>query len=232
MLWNVISLVFTKLPIIEHVHKCNQGFSGFSDMSKDLFFLYLVSLYIKSKAKVEHENLWYTFCLCILVLLSVCVCHRGWLWCIYCSELVWNNSSILARVSGGRQQHSAFPALCVPARLGLGLGFHSHLELRAQECHCSSFQTMAGSDTHAKHTHIHINRHMHVHTLSTQYEREAHTSLCVPWNVAQPALLRCHAYLNRQWTPTLCLHGHWRLTIAPEQYACVSGWLVFFLVSQ
>lgn len=78
----------------------------------------------------------------------------------FCPVLVLNNSSILAHVSGGRQQHSAFPALCVPARLGLGLGFYSHLELRAQECHCSSLQTMAGSDTHMQTHKMHINRHM------------------------------------------------------------------------
>lgn len=95
--------------------------------------------------------------------LCACSCHRGWLWCIYCSSLLWNNSSILAHVSGGRQQHSAFPALCVPASLGLGLGFHSHLELRAQECHCSSFQTMARSATHTNtHIHMHINKHIHL----------------------------------------------------------------------
>lgn len=41
----------------------------------------------------------------------------------------WNNSSILACVSGGRQQHSTAPPICIPARPGLGLGFHSHLEL-------------------------------------------------------------------------------------------------------
>lgn len=144
------------------------------------------------KVKVKGENLRHP--LCVLVFVSVCVCHRGWLWCIYCSELIWNNSSILAHVSGGRQQHSAFLALCVPARLGLGLGFHSHLELRAQECHCSSFQTIAGSDAHAN-THIPINRHMHVHTFSTQYATGAHTSLCVPQNLGHRAL--CHRH---------CLH--------------------------
>lgn len=126
-------------------------FTLFCVINEKAFFSPSVS---KWKVKIEGAKLSCPLCLCLLVFVGVCVCHRGWLWCIYCPEPVWNNSSILARVSGGRQQHSAFPALCVPARLGLGLGFHSHLELRAQECHCSSFQTMARSDTHAN-THTH-----------------------------------------------------------------------------
>lgn len=51
-------------------------------------------------------------------------------------EPLQNNGSILARVSGGRQQHSTAPPICIPAGPGPGLGFHGHLELRAQECHC------------------------------------------------------------------------------------------------
>ena len=118
--------------------------------------------YIKLKVKhVKVKHLCYPSRWCVLVFMNVCARHRVWLWCIYCSELLRNNSSILAHVSGERQQHSAFPALCVPARLGLGLGFHSHLELRAQECHCSSFQTMAGSDTHAN---THKQTHACTHT--------------------------------------------------------------------
>lgn len=158
-------------------------FSVFVIMVRNLetivsFPWFCCTIYLIESESRKGKNLCCPLCLCALVFVSVCACHRRWLWCIYCSELVWNNSSILAHVSGGRQQHSAFPALCVPARLGLGLGFHSHLELRAQECHCSSFQTMAGSDTHAN-THIHINRHMHVHTLSTQHARGAHLPACM-----------------------------------------------------
>lgn len=143
-----------------------------SNEQTSFFFLNFAAQYFKLKVKYLKVKITDIPSDIFLVFVSVCVCHGGWLWCSYCSELVWNNSSILAHVSGGRQQHSAFPALCVPARLGLGLGFHSHLELGAQECHCSSFQTRAGSDAQAN---THINRHMGAHTLSTQYAR-AHTS--------------------------------------------------------
>lgn len=155
-----------------------------------------------------------------------CVPVLGWLWCIYCSELAGNNSSFLAHVSGGRQQHSAFPALCVPVRLGVGLGFHSHLELRAQECHCSSFQIMAGSDTHTNtHLRLHINRHTWL--VDSMQEELIPTRLSSKTWVTQ----LCYVVIackNRRRTSGLC--DPLRLVISSRTWRHVASCFFFFLL--
>lgn len=161
----------------------------------------------------------------MLTFVSICVCPWGWLWCIYCSEPVWDNSSILAWVSGGRQQHSTFPALCVA---WFGIGFPQ--PPGAQSTGMSLF-LLPDYDRirHTLLTHIHTNHCMHIHTLSTythlahSLQEEQHTNLYVPWTWV--ALL-CYVIgdIKTKWNETsrLCLHSHWdRSSIA----LCLSEWL-------
>lgn len=83
MLWNVISLMCTELPIIKHKHKCNQDvlhFSVFSHCLKSVDFCFLLDFAaqnIEFKEKDIKVKISDIHCLCVLVFVSICACNIG-----------------------------------------------------------------------------------------------------------------------------------------------------------